>query len=300
MGLETDTGTAAVTSLAEHFTFGDLSFETDAADVDGGIVLGRRLADRLSAYPGDRITMVAPAGTKFNPAIGAYIPKWWTFEVTGHFETGGYEYDNAYAVVAREAAQALQGFEPEVVTGIDVRITDPWDAPRVGAELEDLLGFPYRSLDWQTQNQSIFEALKLEKLAMGTILLLIVIVAAFNIVSTLTMVVTDKTREIGILRAMGLPARAVSRVFIYQGAVIGMVGTALGSVVGIVVSRIVDAGHLIRIDPKVYFVDHLPVQVDWLETLFVAVLAVLVATAATLYPALRAAALHPVEAIRYE
>ena len=170
----------------------------------------------------------------------------------------------------------------------------------VGRRLEDKLGYPYWALDWQSQNGSLFSALQLEKLAMGLILLLIVIVAAFNIVSTLTMVVTDKTREIGILRAMGLPAAGIRRLFVLQGAVIGVVGTGLGAVLGLVVARLVDRSGLIRLDPTVYFIDRLPVRVNPLDVGIVIVASILVAIGATLHPAGRAAALHPVQAIRHE
>jgi lipoprotein-releasing system permease protein len=154
-------------------------------------------------------------------------------------------------------------------------------------------------LDWQQQNRSLFSALQLEKLAMGTILLLIVVVAAFNIVSTLTMLVRDKTREIGILRAMGLPARLVRRVFVLQGAVIGIVGTLLGTALGVLVARLVDSGRIIELDPSVYFIDHLPVQVDPLDLLIIVAASISVAVLATVYPARQAAGLHPVDAIRY-
>jgi lipoprotein-releasing system permease protein len=299
LGIEPDTGAMSVTALPRHFLSGDLRFATTRDDVDGAIVLGRRLAERMSAFPGDRVRMASPGG-RFSAAIGAYVPKFWYFEVTGHFETGMFEYDDTYVVMPRPLAQIYAGLD-SAVSGLDLRLRDPWRAPEVGRELEEALGgYPYRSLDWQTQNASLFSALKLEKLAMGLILLLIVIVAAFNIVSTLTMVVADKTREIGILRAMGLPAVSVRRLFVFQGAVIGVVGTALGSGLGLVLARLIDRRHLIRLDPSVYFIDHLPVRVDPLDVVLIVGASVLVAVLATVYPARQAARLAPVEAIRWE
>lgn len=299
LGIEPDTGTMSVTDLPRHFVYGDLSFRTRRDGIDGGIVLGRRLAERLSAYPGDTVTVVSPAGSRFNAALGAFIPRFWTFEVTGHFETGMYEYDNSYVVLARRVAQRFAALDG-AVSGLDVRIRDPWKAPQVGAELERRLGYPYRSVDWQSQNASLFSALQLEKLAMGLILLLIVIVAAFNIVSTLTMVVTDKTREIGILRAMGLSAGSIRRVFVWQGTVIGLVGTALGAGLGLTLAWLIDRRHLIKVDPSVYFIDHLPVRVDPLDFFIVVAASVTVAILATIYPSRQAATMAPVEAIRWE
>ncbi len=299
IGMDPDTGTAAVTSLPRHFRAGDLTFRTDREDVDGGVVLGRRLAERLSAYVGDRVTLISPAGSKFNAALGTFVPKYWFFEVTGEFETGMYEYDNSYVVLPLDVAQEFAGLDT-AVTGIEIRIADAWRAQAVGRDLEERLGYPYRAIDWQSQNASLHSALQLEKLAMGTILLLIVIVAAFNIVSTLTMLVTEKTREIGILRAMGFPMRAVRRVFVLQGAVIGIVGTLLGTGLGLFLARLVDQRQIIAIDPSVYFIDHLPVQIDPLDLSVILLASIIVATIATLYPARQAAALDPVDAIRYE
>jgi len=299
IGIEPDTADKAVTALAQHFVSGDLGFQTTHDDVDGAIVVGRRVGERLSAYPGDRVTLLSPSGSKFNAALGAYVPRWWSFEVAGHFETGMYEYDNGYVVMPRELAQRFAGLD-SAVSGLEVRLADPWRAPIVGAELEESLGYPFRTLDWQSQNQSLFSALQLEKLAMGTILLLIVVVAAFNIVSTLTMLVRDKTREIGILRAMGLPVGTIRRIFVLQGVTIGTTGTVLGTVLGLILGRLVDQGRIIDLNPAVYFIDHLPVQVNPVDLVIIVVASISVATLATLYPARQAALLHPVEAIRYE
>ncbi len=300
IGIEPDTGQAAVTALASRITTGELDFGSQSDEVDGGIVLGYRLGERLSAYPGDTVTVISPAGSKFSPTLGSYVPRWWTFEVTGHFQTGMYEYDNAYAVLSREMAQQFAQLDT-AVSGLEIRLRDPWQAMRVGAELvQQLGGFPYRAFDWQSQNASLFSALQLEKLAMGTVLLLIVIVAAFNIVSTLTMVVRDKTREIGILRAMGLPTSVVRRAFVLQGAFIGVVGTSLGTGLGLLLAYLVDKRRIIDLNPAVYFIDHLPVRVDPLDLAIIVVASIAVATLATVYPARQAATLNPVDAIRYE
>jgi lipoprotein-releasing system permease protein len=299
LGFETDTGTVAVTSFPQKIVAGDLRFAVTAPDVDGGILLGHRLAERIGVVPGDLVTLIPPKPPKVNAALGVAVPKLFQYEVTGVFNTGMFQYDNQFVVMSRPEAQRFAGLG-EAVSGIEIRVRDPDRAPEVGARLEARLGFPFRSLDWQSQNAGLFSALRLEKLAMGLVIFFIMIVAAFNIVGTLTMVVTDKTREIGILQAMGMTPRAIGRTFLMQGALIGVVGTALGVALGLFLAYAIDASGWIRIDPSVYFIDRLPVHVRWLDVLVVIVASVLLALVATLLPARAAARLAPVEAIRHE
>ena len=299
LGWDTDTGSAPVTSLPSSMVRGDLSFKPNKPGVDGGILLGSRLANRLSVDSGDIVTLVPVTQAKMNPALGVAVPRFWKFEVTGLFDTGMFQYDNQFVVLSREMAQKFTGLG-EAVSGIAVRVTNPDQAPVVGEELEKRLGYPYRALDWQTQNVSLFSALQLEKLAMGMIIFFIMVVAAFNIVGTLTMVVTDKTKEIGILRAMGLTSPAVARVFLLQGAVIGIVGTTIGLVLGLITSYVVDKSGWVRINPAVYFIDHLPVHVELRDVLVVVGASLAIAVLATVYPSRTAANLTPVEAIRHE
>jgi lipoprotein-releasing system permease protein len=299
VGFDPDTGAHSVTSLPQSIRQGDLSFRTTKPNVDGGILLGARLANRLSVYPGDVVTLVPVTQAKVNPALGVAVPRFWRFEVTGLFDTGMFQYDNQFVVVKMEVAQKFTGLGA-AVSGIAVRVDDPDRAPEIGERLEKRLGYPYRSLDWQTQNASLFSALQLEKLAMGLIIFFIMVVAAFNIVGTLTMVVADKTREIGILRAMGLTSPAVARVFLLQGAVIGGVGTAIGLTAGLTVAYVVDKSGWIRINPAVYFIDHLPVHVEASDVLVVVLASLAIAVLATVYPSRAAAGLTPVDAIRHE
>jgi len=299
VGFDPDTGAHSVTSLPQSIQQGDLSFRTTKPNVDGGILLGARLANRLSVYPGDVVTLVPVTQAKVNPALGVAVPRFWRFEVTGLFDTGMFQYDNQFVVVKMEVAQKFTGLG-EAVSGIAVRVDDPDRAPEIGELIEKRLGYPYRSLDWQTQNASLFSALQLEKLAMGLIIFFIMVVAAFNIVGTLTMVVADKTREIGILRAMGLTSPAVARVFLLQGAVIGGVGTAIGLATGLTVAYVVDKSGWIRINPAVYFIDHLPVHVEASDVLVVVLASLAIAVLATVYPSRAAAGLTPVDAIRHE
>ena len=219
-------GFPEVTSIREHAVRGKFSFDTQDG-MHRGVVIGQLLASRFNVWPGDTINLISVAGVQQNAATGAYIPRVYRYEVTGVFQTGMYEYDNAYVYIDLRSAQEFAGIDSSV-TGLEVSTKDRWNAGVVATAITNHLGFPYRTVDWQEQNHSLFQALKLEKLGMSVILLLIVIVAAFNIVSTLSMVVHDKTREIGILKAMGLPSSAIRNIFLVQGLVIGAVGTGLG------------------------------------------------------------------------
>ena len=290
--------TPEVTDIRRHMTDGDLRF----ASSDGagrGIALGKLMASRLNAFAGDTVTLICLGKGQINAVTGQPVPLTMRFEVTGVFETGMYEYDDSYMYVALPVAQELAGLGAGV-TGIEVKTEDRWAAKEVGERLEKVLEFPYRKVDWQEQNKSLFQALKLEKLGMALILSLIVLVAAFNIVSNLTMVVADKTREIGILKAMGMTSTSVRRVFLVQGLVIGLVGTVLGVVLGIVASLALGKYQFIKLDPETYFIDHLPVATEATDILLTILVSIVIAAFATLYPAMQAARLYPIEAIRHE
>ncbi len=299
IGLPSDTGRASVTTIPQAITQGDLQFRTTSDSVDGGIILGYRLAERMSLYPGDLVELVSSASARVNPALGTVVPRFWRFEVIGRFDTGMFQYDDAFAIMSLETAQRFDGLG-EAITGIQIQVTDPWLAPAIGKRLEQKLGYPYRTLDWQAQNATLFSALQLEKLGMGLIIWFIMVVAAFNIVGTLVMVVADKTREIGILRAMGMSAGAIRRVFLVQGGIIGLTGTTIGLGLGLIMAYLIDASGVIRIDPAIYFIDHLPVHIQWLDVVAVVLASLAVAVLATVHPSRVASALVPVDAIRHE
>ena len=291
-------GVPDVTTIRSHTTYGDFRF----ASTDGqqrGVVLGKLLAARFNKYPGDSINLLSSGGGKMNPVTGYFVPKVERFEVTGIVSTGMYEYDNSYVFVALDKAQNLAGLGAGV-TGIEVKTADRWQAAGIAAGLVRALGWPYRTVDWEEQNHSLFQALKLEKLGMGVILLLIVLVAAFNIVSTLTMVVADKTKEIGILKAMGMPAKSIRRIFFAQGLVIGVVGTALGLILGFAAALALDKYQFIKLDAQVYFIDHLPVTTQPMDVMWIVIASIAIAAIATVYPSVQASRLFPIEAIRHE
>jgi lipoprotein-releasing system permease protein len=291
-------GVPDVTTIRSHVTSGDFRF----ASTDGqqrGVVLGKLLAARFNKYPGDSVNLLSSGGAKMNPVTGSIVPKVERFEVTGIVSTGMYEYDNSYVFVALDKAQNLAGLGGGV-TGIEVKTADRWQAGSIAAGLVGALGWPYRTVDWEEQNHSLFQALKLEKLGMGVILLLIVLVAAFNIVSTLTMVVADKTKEIGILKAMGMPARSIRRIFFAQGLVIGVVGTGLGLALGFAAALALDKYQFIKLDAQVYFIDHLPVSTQPMDVMWIVIASIAIAAIATVYPSVQASRLFPIEAIRHE
>jgi lipoprotein-releasing system permease protein len=294
-----DSGRPEVTPLPRYLKEGDLSFRPKSDSVQGGIVLGYRLANRLSVFVGDLVTLVSPTSLRRSPVTGTRVPNLWKFEVTGIFDTGMYQYDDGFGVTDLATAQRFSGLG-DAVTGIQIRLRDPWKAPQVGDSLQGRLGYPFRSFDWQSQNASLFSALQLEKRAMGLIICFIMVVAAFNIIGTLTMVVAEKTKEIGILQAMGLTPAGIGRVFLAQGAIIGSVGTTTGLAGGLALSYLIDRSGLIRIDPAVYFIDRLPVHLELLDVAGVVIFSFLVAVVATLHPSRAAARLTPVEAIRHE
>ncbi len=210
-----------------------------------------------------------------------------------------FEYDNQMGYISLASAQDLLGLGSSV-TGLALWVEDAWEAELVAERLKDSLGYPFIMRDWKRMNEGLFAALKLEKMAMALILLLIVLVAAFNIVSTLIMVVADKTREIGILRSMGMTSRRILKVFMLQGLIIGVAGTLLGLILGLAVSWAIDFLGLLSLPGDVYIISRIPIILSPIDVVAIIILSLLISFTATIYPSIQAARMTPVDAIRHE
>lgn len=295
-GIEADGAGVPLNDIERGLRDGSLTLES-GGDLPG-VLVGIRLAQRLGMLEGDTVVVIAPENLKAGP-LGEVIPATGEFVMTGSFETGMYEYDSGHLYADLGAVARLLDFGDDV-GGLALAVDDPWEARAVGRAVSSRLSFPYYTNDWMTLNSSLFGALQLEKLAMGLILFLIVLVAAFNIVSTLIMVVTDKTREIGILKSMGMTNRAVLKIFLLQGLAIGAIGTALGAFGGLGLVWLIDRYDLITLPADIYGIPTLPVALDFTDVGLIVVLSVVIAFAATILPARQASRLMPVEAIRHE
>jgi lipoprotein-releasing system permease protein len=292
-----------VTALTNSFTEVDPARLKEPAGGTGwrldpeGIIIGRALATNLGVGLGARVNVISPFGnvlTPFGPA-----PRIRSFAVAGIFEVGMYEYDSTLAYVTIPAAQQFFRMGA-AVTGIEVKVDDPYRAKDVGTEIQRRLGFPYFSRDWMQLHRNLFAALKLEKIAMFIILAMIVLVAAFNIVSTLIMKVMDKGAEIGILKSFGATSRSIMSIFMVEGVVIGFVGTVLGTAGGAIICKLQESYKIVRLRGDVYLLDALPILMKGTDLVLIASAALVLSFLATLYPSWQAARLDPVVAIRYE
>ncbi len=262
-----------------------------------GLLLGQELARQLGIAAGDVVSVVSPLGT---PSPAGMVPRVKRFVLAGVFDSGMYDYDTTLAYMPLADAQRFFDMK-NGVSGVEARVADIYGAREVARRIETALGgFPYRARDWMEVNRNLFSALKLEKVVYGIVLCLIVVVAAFNILAMLTMIVKEKRRDIAILKAMGGSSSAIGRIFVLNGATIGLAGTVLGNLLGLGGCWLLAHYQFVELPKDVFLVTTLPVRMDPVNFLVVAAVSVAICVVAGVFPAHRAASLVPVEVIRYE
>jgi len=271
--------------------------EYEIQDDMPGIILGNELASNLRVEKGDTIYLISPKGM-LSPM--GHLPSMKRFKIIGTFQSGMYEYDGSLAYIHFKEAQKILHLD-DTVTGIEIRVSHIYDAGKIADKIVKELGFPYWTKDWMQMNKNLFSALKLEKTVMFIILALIILVAAFNIASSLIMMVMDKTKDIAILKTMGATDKNIRRIFVLKGMAIGSVGTMLGVVFGFLICTLLKYYKFIELPGDVYYITTLPVQLEMLDVFMIRGLPLTFFKnfLATLYPAHQASKLNPVEAIRY-
>jgi len=295
LGYDQDVG-----DWGKHIIKGKYSF-ADTVSLKGnvlpGIILGKYVADRLGAIIDDEVVIVSideeSSFTNPTPRIGKFVVK-------GIFETGMYDYDNSLVYINLNEAQGLFKKKKGRCDALEFKLKNYNDAPKESEALSKYLGYPYYSLDWGTMHRTIFKWMKIEKWAMSLALSLIIVVAAFNIISSLVMLVMEKTRDIGVLKTIGLSSKQIARIFMLNGLYVGVVGAFLGTSIGLGFSLIQMKYKIFSIPGDVYFVNKLPISISVTDVIIVNVVAVVLCLLASYYPSKRAAKLDVVEAVHYE
>ena len=300
---------AMVSDLEKNMVRGEIAVLRKNKNVTSGpyrekIILGKELAHKLGVQMDDTVSMVAPA-SHLTPM--GLVPKIKLYKVVGLFESGMFEYDSSLAFVSIQSAQKFFSMN-EKVSGIEIRVDDIDHADKIAESLQERLGFPYYARDWMRMNKNLFSALRLEKIVMFIILILIILVAAFNIVSTLFMVVMEKTKEIAILKSMGASRASIMKIFSFQGLIIGVTGTLIGCIGGFaivpnlndIVGFIENLFGITAFPNDVYYLDKLPSEIQYLDSFLIVVFSIAICFLASLYPAWRASRMDPVDGLRYE
>ncbi len=296
-GVDPDSASGVINVLTKELLF---SLSPSNTSADGsfkppGIILGKELGRQLGVVESDVIFMISPRGM-LGP--GGHLPAMRRYKVVGFFESGMYEFDGSLAYIHLAEAQKIMRLS-DSVSGIEVRLDDIYRAGKIADQITDLLGFPFWTRTWMQMNKNLFSALKLEKTVMFIILALIILVAAFNIASSLIMMVMEKTKDVAILKAMGATNSSVRKIFVFKGLVIGTIGTTLGVIFGFILCWLLEKYKFIELPGDVYYITTLPVRLEILDVTMIAAAALVICFLATLYPANQAAKLDPVDAIRY-
>ncbi len=287
----------AVIGLDKSMTQGDVA-DIAIDDPFPGIIIGSDLARRQSLVLGSQINLLSPAGRQ---SAAGFTPKVSTFRVVGVFRTGMIEYDSSLAYVSLPAARNLLGYKGDVVSGLELKVHDVFAVESISEAIKQVLA-PHTLYvrHWQEMNANLFAALKLEKTAMFIILAMIILVGSFSIVTTLVMLVIQKTKDIAVLMALGAEPKSIRRVFMLQGTLIGLIGTLMGYGLGIPLCLLLKKYQFIKLPSDVYPVDYLPIRMDFLDMSLIGVAALILCFLSTLYPANKAARLRVSEALRYE
>lgn len=277
----------------------------DAGNLDGmirpigaqGIIIGKELATRFGILVGSRVNLLSPAGDR---TLAGFKPKIVSFKVVGIFKAGMNDYDNRLAFISLEAARDLVGITNGRVSGVELYLDDPYTAKEFNTLIDDKYTGFYYSNNWMKMNIGLFAALELERIGMFIVLALIVLVGSFSIITSLVMLVMEKTKDIAIMISMGATSKNIRRIFMLQGTIIGFVGTMAGLLAGLTVAYLLTKYQFIELPPGIYTTDHLPVLISLQDNVLVAVSSMFMCFLATIYPARQAAKLLPTEALRYE
>lgn len=269
----------------------------NASDGAPGIIVGDELAKRLGLSVGSRVNLLSPSGQK---SAAGYQPRIRPFEVAAIFRTGMFEYDSSLAFVSLAAAAEALGLPEDYLSGIEITVNDLFRADKIAITLAQELGQPFYVRSWMDLNANIFAALKLEKFGMFILLAMVVLIGSFSIITSLVMLVMEKTRDIAVMMAMGATRKMIRRIFMLQGCIIGLIGTLLGYAFGLGLGWLLKRYQFIKLPENVYTLDHLPIIITVSDVALIGASAMLLCFLATIYPARQAAALEPAEAMRFE
>ena len=293
-GIDPQSAPAVLSMLRQMRTGSAADLEREGTP---GLIIGEELAKRLGLGMGSRVNLLSPSGQK---TTSGYAPRVRPFEVVGIFKTGMFEYDSSLGFVILGASRDVLGLPENYLSGIELTVDDVYKADKISTLVSTELGSPFYVRSWMEMNANLFAALKLEKIGMFILLAMVVLIGSFSIVTTLVMLVMEKTRDIAIIMSMGATSGMIRRIFMFQGTIIGVIGTLLGYALGLSLGWLLKRYQFIKLPENVYTLDHLPIIITLSDVLIIGASAMLLCFLATLYPARQASRLQPAEALRYE